>query len=398
MNPASIEFLCRSTTGFGKIALDHLPSDLTAVGAQKPLVITSKSVTRRKGTTHLINAFRESGMTLGIVDSINGTASVDTVGELAALYQDKGFDAILALGPHSVAHVAKVLNIAVSDTSGNLRTLSGNGNIKRPLNPLVYIPSGAGSGFETAGEAALDALSFSSPFLMPDKVVIDPRLMAQDSLEAVTGEAMASLACCVEAHGTTSNPLIRSYAATAISLVMENLEPCLEPFFNPKAPRRFFPKASTNEKALAGLATAAAISGYLFSNCNDLITVKLGRTLAGFSSVNPGLLMGVLLPSVLEYRSGTAPGTMERLLLPLTGLENYCATPKEQRFDQVLSILRQLINSLFQRSNTAIPRTLSDAGISLNTLEQMATDWPRPILTHAHSGNPMKQGEHHARA
>ncbi|MCP4455232.1 MAG: iron-containing alcohol dehydrogenase, partial [Planctomycetes bacterium] len=214
MNQASIEFLCRSTTGFGKIALEHLPSDLAAVGAQKPLVITSKSVTKRKGTTHVVNAFRESGMTLGIVDSINGTASVDTVRELAALYHDKGFDSILALGPHSVAHVAKVLNIAVSDTRESLKTLSGNGKIKAPLNPLFYIPSGTSSGFETAGEASLDALSFSSPFLMPDKVVIDPRLMALDSLEAVTGEAMTALACCVEAHGTTTNPLVRSYAAT----------------------------------------------------------------------------------------------------------------------------------------------------------------------------------------
>ncbi|MCP4119458.1 MAG: iron-containing alcohol dehydrogenase [Desulfobacteraceae bacterium] len=397
MNPASIEFLCRCTTGFGKIALEHLPADLTALGAQKPLVITSKAVTKRKGTDHVINAFRESGMTLGVVDSINGASGVDTVRELTTLYQDKGFDAILALGTHRVAHVAKVLNIAVSDTQGNLRTLSGNGQIKKHLNPLIYIPSGTSSGFETAGEAALDALSYSSPFLMPDKVVIDPRLMARDSLEAVAGEALAALACCAEAHGTTANPLIRSYAATAISLVMENIEACLEPFFNPPRQKRFFSKGTNNEKALAGLSAAAAISGYVFSNYDDLTTVNMGRTLGEFSSVNPGVLMGVLLPAVLEYRSGTAGGTMERLLLPLTGLDRYCATPKEQRFEHVLSILRQLINGLFQRSGTAIPRTLADAGISLNTLEQMTTDCPTAILSHAHSGTPMKQGDRHVR-
>ena len=398
MNPASTEFLCRSTTGFGKIALEHLPADLTALGAQKPLVITNKSVTKRKGTTHVVDAFRESGMTLGVVDSINGTSGVDTVRELTALYQDKGFDAILALGTHRVAHVAKVLNIAVSDPKGNLRTLSGNGRIKKPLNPLIYIPSGTSSGFETAGEAVLDALSFSSPFLMPDKVVIDPRLMAQDSLETVAGEALAALACCTEAHGTTANPLIRSYAATAITLLMENLEACLEPFFSPPSPRRFFSRGSTNEKALAKLSTAAAISGYLFSNCDHLITVTTGRTLGEFSSVNAGVLMGVLLPAVLEYRSGKAPGTMERLLLPLAGLDRYCATPEEQRFGQVLSILRQLINGLFRRSDSAIPRTLADAGISRTTLERITTDCPAVILAHAHSGTPMKQGDCHVRA
>ncbi len=206
MNPLSVQFLCRSMTGCGKHALEHLPLELTAVGAKKPLVITSKSVTAAKATTHVANAFTSSGMTIGMVDSVSAMSGIDTVDELATLYQDKGFDAILALGGASIANVSKVVNIAVSNTRGNLKTLAGDNRINRPLNPLFYLPSGSGTGFETAGEARVESLAFSSMFLMPDKVIIDPRLMSADTVSTLAGQAMATLACCAEAHCTTVNP------------------------------------------------------------------------------------------------------------------------------------------------------------------------------------------------
>ena len=396
-------------TGFGKHALEHLPSDLAAVGARKPLVITDKSVTERKGTAPLINAFRESGMTIGIVDSVNDSSNGDTVREISHRYMNRGFDSILALGSFHVANLAKVVNLSISDLGASLQSLSKAGRINTPLKPFFLIPSGSGSGFETSGEAAVDSLSFSSPFLMPDKVIIDPRLMAEDCLENAANEAMATLACCTEAHGVTPNPLVRSYASTAITLVMENIELALESFFNPGKPGLFSKKASDKGQIQARLASAAAMNGYVFSNCHDLVTVKLGRSLAGLSPVKPGILMAILLPSVLEYRSGKGMEPMERLMLPLAGVDSYCATPEAQRFDQAMAMVRNLINGLFQRSCAAIPRTLEDAGIQLKELTQLAADWPVKdgcglskdeigiILAHAHSGKPMKQGKCHVR-
>ena len=412
MNPLNAQFLCRSMTGCGKHALEHLPVELAAVGAKKPLVITSKSVAAAKATTPVANAFKSSGMTIGMVDSVSALSGIDTVERLAILYQDKGFDAILALGGPSVANVSKVVNLAVSDTQGNLKTLAGHNRISRPLNPLFYLPSGSGAGFETAGEARVETLEFSSMFLMPDKVIIDPRLMSADTVSALAGQAMASLACCAEAHCTTTNPLVRAYAATGISLVMANLEPALYPLFNPVETGRFFSKPHDRKKELAALATAGAICGYLWSNCPDLMTVQLGRALSGRCSTHPGLIMGTLLPAVVEYRTMAegGAGAMDRLLLALEGLDRYCATPGAQRFDLALARLRQLANALFLDSGGTLPRTLEDLGIPLETLEQLADKWSpgqapgldgpavKTILEHAHAGKPIKQGGGHVPA
>lgn len=417
MNPLNIQFLCRSMTRCGKHALEHLPLELTAVGAKKPLVITNRSISASKGTKHLINAFKESGITVGIVDSVTGSSGIDTVEELAVLYQDKGFDAILALGGSSAANLSKVLNLAVSETHGNLKTLAGRNQITRPLNPMFYIPAGTGSGFETAGEALVDSLEFSSMFLMPDKVIIDPRLMAADSVPALAAQAMASLACCVEAHYTTNNPLVRAYASTGITLVMENIEPAFKPLFTEEKPGGFLsrlPHGKSGRKSdhraeLAALAAAAAFSGYIWSNCPELITVRLGRTLGKFCSTLPGLLMGALLPTVIDYcgikRSAARSDAMGRLLLPLAGLDIFSATPEGQRSDLALALIRQLTNRLFLNSRGAVPRTIGDADISLGTLEKVLAQWShkgdfgpgndalRIILEHAHTGEPIKQGE-----
>ncbi len=59
-------FLCRTKTGFGFNALEHLGFDLRAMGAQKPLVIQDKAAHLAGLTKILIHAFKESGMTLGI--------------------------------------------------------------------------------------------------------------------------------------------------------------------------------------------------------------------------------------------------------------------------------------------------------------------------------------------
>lgn len=417
MNPSNAQFLCRSMTGCGKHALEHLPLELAAVGAKKPLVITSKAISTSKRTTHVINAFKESGLTIGMVNSITASAGIDTVEELTTIYQDKGFDAILALGGPSVANVAKVLNLAVSKTDGNLKTLAGANKLNRPLNPLFYLPSGPGSGFETAGEARVDSLKFSSMFLMPDRVIIDPRLMAADIFLPLAAQAMATLACCAEALCTTTNPLVRAYASTGVTLVMDNIEPALAPLFAPAQTRKFFPRAKAPNSELTALATAAAISGYLWSNCPDLLTVGLGRALGSLCPTAPGLLMGVLLPTVIEYRHFQQPepgaaqtDAMDRLLLALAGLDCYCTTPECQRFDLALARIRQLTNTLFLDSGGAIPRTLGDADIAPVKLEHLATQWfpnqasgpdsdaPGIILAHAHAGQPIKQGGGHVPA
>jgi alcohol dehydrogenase len=406
-------------TSCGKHALEHLPLELTAVGAKKPLVVTNRSISALKGTTHLINAFKESGITVGIVDSVNSSSGIDTVKELALLYQDKGFDAIIALGGSSPANLSKVLNLALSQTHGNLKTLAGRNKINRPLNSMFYIPAGTGSGFETAGEALVETLEFSSMFLMPDKVIIDPRLMAADSVSALAAQAMASLACCVEAHYTTKDPLVRAYASTGITLVMENIKPALKPLFAGGKPGGFFsrlPYGKSGRKPghqneLAALATAAAFSGYIWSNCPELITVRLGRTLGRFCSTLPGLLMGALLPTVIDYfaikRSPARSDAVGRLLLPLAGVDIFCATPEGQRSDLAPALIRQLTNRLFLDSRGVVPRTLGDADISFGTLEKLLAQWSpkedfgpgnealRIILEHAHAGEPVKQGENH---
>ena len=131
--PDYFEFMCPVKTGSGNQALEHLPSDLAALDARKPLILTEKR-NREKGlVNHLVQAFKTWNITLGIYDGIDETSNLGTVKDLYRLYLDRGFDCIIALGNGNVMNVAKVLNIAVSGKPEDLMALKGGGTICDPL-------------------------------------------------------------------------------------------------------------------------------------------------------------------------------------------------------------------------------------------------------------------------
>ncbi|MCP4021264.1 MAG: iron-containing alcohol dehydrogenase [Desulfobacteraceae bacterium] len=359
MENSSFEYLCRTKTGFGKNALDHLPSDLSAMDAKKPFVITSKAVAQSGVTAHLIDAFKESGIILGIWDNALNDNLVDTLRDLTDLYNNKGFDAIIALGGGVVADLSKILNIIVSKGPHALKECKGTDNIDAPLKPLVYIPSGICTGRETSRYACVAEYAYDSQFLMPDIAVIDPRMFSKAPWEDMVNEALRSFTNCLESYAKEDNPLIRSYAYTALGVIMEALPNIMES----DLPNN---NQSQDQEHLPLLAKASVINGYLISNCDTLVCRPLGKMISEKCSAPEGVCMAIILPYVLEFLCKDRE--TGRILLPLAGIERYCAIPDTQRFGKVLFIIREIINDFFRISNGRVPRTLEEAGLKQEDL------------------------------
>jgi alcohol dehydrogenase len=122
--PDYFEFMCPVKTGSGYRALEHLPMDLVALDAKRPLIVTEKKHTAGGKVKHIANAFKASGVKLGAYDGVTEMSGIETVRELFGLYRDKGFDAIIALGHGNVVDIAKILNIAVSGRPEDLKERS----------------------------------------------------------------------------------------------------------------------------------------------------------------------------------------------------------------------------------------------------------------------------------
>jgi len=90
----------------------------------------------------------------------------------------------------------------------------------------------------------------------------------------------------------------------------------------------------------------ARISGIAFSNSMVGLVHNLGHAIGSVCGVPHGMCMAILLPYGLEYNMHKCEESMARLLLPMAGEAVYLDTPKEQRAQKVVSLIRQLNEDL----------------------------------------------------
>jgi len=297
------EFSSTVKINAGHRALDHLPFELRAFNAVKPLVVTNKDLADRGVVATVVDAFKDSGLTIGIFDAVPQEPDAKLIRYLTELYRDKGFDAVVGLGGAAVADTAKVLNVVVSAGPAYLAEAAGEDRVPGPLKPFFLLPSGAGDGRECSRYAELGGREYASPHLMPDLVVLDPRLMVAEPFTVTAASVLATLAQAADAAlGPDRNPPTGAYANGALSIVRRHLDSILA--------------NSGDRSALLALANAACFAGFAFSNLGPGMAYRLGRAVALAGCLSPGFSMGAVLPYVLAYyRSRYGTGTT----LPLSG-------------------------------------------------------------------------------
>lgn len=395
----NIEFMCPVKIGSGKNALEHLPIDLAASNAKKPLIITTKNHNAEGLIKNIVNAFKTSGLVLGVYDAIDDSPGLETIKKLTDIYMDKGFDSIIAVGGGKVADVAKVLNIVVSGSPEDLKKSVGVDNIADPLRPFVYVPTSLGLGGEVSGDAAIGDMEFSSKYLMPCIVTIDPRMLKEEKLENVVNLALAALTKASEVYADqASDPFVSAYAHLAIDFVMSNLETVVK---NSVAENGWFGKIKnefTDKKGRIALANASISADSVYANASKGLAQKLGQEISETCDVKPGIAMGIMLPYVLEYNVYRKGQNSEKFMLPVAGLDIYTRTPIGQRFDSAIGKIRHLQNELYAISSALIPRTLEDINLSKDILKAIAEktagdDYDKDacmmILEHAYEGKPV---------
>ena len=92
------EFECPVKIHCGQRALEHLPFELRALDAAKPLVIGDAGSGREHRLGPVLKAFRNTAMTLGVVDTLPDEDPQRIAAQLASIYRVKDCDAIMAVG------------------------------------------------------------------------------------------------------------------------------------------------------------------------------------------------------------------------------------------------------------------------------------------------------------
>ena len=357
--PNEYEFSCFVKINSGTRALEHLPHELDALNARKPLIVAGKDVSKEGHVRKLMSAFRDSGMTIGVCDDISGPFDAPLIEALTNLYRNKDHDSIVAVGSGSIVDVAKVLNVSVSYGGRALRELAGNNGIPNPLDPFIFVPTAGGDGYETSRYAEIEDMKFSSDFLMPDLVVIDPRMVTSRDTRIIVATAMTALSHAVEAYTSPAkNHITDIYAHAAIKYVAEYLIPVV--------------RHPADRDGSCALANAACMAGCVVSDMTMGMAHILGETIGAMFGITPGICMGIVLPYTVAHRALHFGARTADLILPLAGFDD-CAKISPSLSDAVaVTMMIDLQHELNGQTHGGIPRTLEEADVPLYMLQDIA--------------------------
>jgi alcohol dehydrogenase len=406
--PAYYEFCCRVKTVSGYDSLERVPDLLEDLEAKSPLIITDKGVFEA-GLIETVKKAMKDRVTIGAVETeVPPDSDLMVVNRLAGVYRENGCDAIIAVGGGSVLDTAKGVNIVVSEDASDLMAFTGAGALKRPLRPLVAIPTTSGTGSEVTLVAVIAdhenqrKMLFTSYFLLPDVAILDPRMTLGLPPAITAATAMDALSHAVEAYTCLAkNPLSDSHARIAMELMRDNL---------------FQVMAQPDDKeGRLYLAVAANLAGIAFSNAMVGMVHTLGHSVGSVCRVPHGTCMAILLPYGLEYNLHKNARLTSELLLPLGGEQIYTGTPKHRRAEKVISLVREWNERLFhltggkharcfkevtnQEGNAMVPRdklkeiaakAMGDGSIFYNP-EDLDEDDAMMVLIHAWEGTPLNR-------
>ena len=407
--PGYYEYSCRVKIVAGHDALEGIPALLRHVGARRPLLVTDKGVAGA-GLVDIVRQAIGDRLEIGAVaDDVPPDSDLKVVHRLSALYRENGCDAMIAVGGGSVMDTAKGINIVVSEGAEDLMKFSGAGALKRPLKPLIAVPTTAGTGSEVTLVAVIKdherhlKMAFVSFFLLPDAAILDSRMTLSLPAPITASTGMDALTHAVEAYYCLSkNPLSDVTALAAIRLISGNL---LKVVRNP----------SDREGRLA-MANAATLAGMAFSNSMVGMVHTLGHATGSVCGVPHGVCMAILLPYGLEYNRHKREVVMGELLFPIGGPGIYGQTAPEDRTNRVIAYVRQLNEDLHEMTggrharflgevidregNPAVPRerlpdiartALGDGSIFYNP-EDLDYDDLLMVLEAAWEGMPLDSG------
>ncbi|OQY47847.1 MAG: alcohol dehydrogenase [Desulfobacteraceae bacterium 4572_87] len=343
--PAYYEFCCRVKTVWGHDVLEKIPGILRDLEAKVPLILTDKGVFEAGLIDVVTSAMKDQVPSLKILggsieNDVPPDSDLKVVNRLAGVYREKGCDAIIAVGGGSVLDTAKGVNIVVSENASDLMAFTGAGALKRPLKPLIAIPTTSGTGSEVTLVAVIAdhererKMLFTSYFLLPDVALLDSRMTLSLPPAITSATAMDALSHAVEAYTCLAkNPMSDAFARAAVELLRDNLFKVMD--------------SPDDQEGRLSLAVAANLAGVAFSNAMVGMVHALGHSVGAVCRVPHGTCMAILLPYGLEYNLHKNERLTSELLLPLGGEQIFVGTPWHRRAEKVISLIREWNERLF---------------------------------------------------
>lgn len=283
--------------------------------------------------------------------------TVEMVDEAVRLYKASGATCIVALGGGSPMDVAKSVAV-IARYGGSITEYEGAHKVPGPIEPIIAIPTTAGTGSEVTAFAVITdtarnyKLTVFSYELLPKYALLDPEIImsAPPSVAAACG--VDAMIHAWEAYTSRiASPFSDAMAEKALELIGKNL-------------RRFVANRKDKDAACAMMA-GSTFAGLAFSWARVGDVHAMSHPVSAFFNVPHGVANSILLPVVVEFNALADNGRYEKIY-------NYIRREKEPVKNFTPQMLVDAARALL--AELGIPKTLSEVGVTEDKIEQMAAD------------------------
>ncbi len=342
---------------FGMGSLSRLPEILAESHSDHVMLVSDRGLEKIGVVKRVQDIIESAGIAFNAYLDVVPNPTVEVVNEAAALYKQCGATSLVALGGGSPMDVAKAVGI-LARYGGKITDYEGNHKVPGPIEPIIAIPTTAGTGSEVTASAVITdtsrnyKLSVFSYENIPKYAILDPTLIMSAPASIAASCGVDALIHAIEAYiSRNATPFSDAMAEKAMELIGTHL-------------RRFVANRQDEEAACA-MMLGSTFAGMSFAWARLGNVHAMSHPVSAYFNVPHGVANSILLPNVMEFNALADHGRYEVIY-------NYIKEGTEPAIDFTPDMLVEELRHL--NAQLGIPSGLAAAGVTADKIPAMADD------------------------
>lgn len=277
---------------FGRGSLHHTGQCSLRLGAKKVFLVSDPGIEEAGWVQKLMDILKKEGIDWVYYSGVTSNPRDYEVELGAEFYLKNDTDVIIAIGGGSALDTAKAIAIIASN-GGKIRDYEGANRVQRPLPPMVFITTTAGSGSDISQFCIITdversvKMSIITRTLVPNISIVDPFILETKTEKLIIQSAVDALAHAVEAYvSCIASPFTEMQSLKAIDLILRHLGEAVQ---------------TRSLASLEQLSVASISASMAFSNAGLGAEHALAHSLGGFFDMPHGTVHPILLPAVMRF-------------------------------------------------------------------------------------------------
>ena len=337
-------------------ALEDLPRHVRTHNGSQVVLVTDPGLRKAGVVTRVERVLKSAGIPFTTYDQVPENSNTRAAQAVVDMIKHEGANLLVALGGGSSIDTAKIAS-ALAVHPGPLKDYLGFNKFHHPSLPVIAIPTAAGTGAEVSIFAVVTddetkvKTACAGKTLLPRVALLDPEMTISlpPKLTAATGlDALAhAMECFVN---TACQPISGSLAWGSMTLVGRFLRRAV--------------KDGTDKEARYGMLLASTLGLMAMDSTRVGPAHALAMPLGSWgTNLHHGLLIGVLLPEVMEFNHLAAPDRYASVARALG--EPVDGKPVEVAAKMAVDAVRRL------NADIGIPRDLKQYGVPQDSVDRI---------------------------